>query len=79
VNNRIAFANHLRPRITKLPICRSGPARTQLARAGKSTVPDSVSLVRKFNQYPLVLDIRHESWNDPEILGTLAMSFDVSM
>jgi uncharacterized protein YecE (DUF72 family) len=30
------------------------------------------SLVRKFNQYPLVLEIRHESWNDPEILGRLA-------
>ena len=31
-----------------------------------------VSLVRKFNQYSLVLEIRHESWNDPEILGRLA-------
>jgi uncharacterized protein YecE (DUF72 family) len=30
------------------------------------------SLVRKFNQYPLVLEIRHESWNDPDILGRLA-------
>jgi uncharacterized protein YecE (DUF72 family) len=30
------------------------------------------SLVRKFNQYPRVLEIRHESWNDPEILGRLA-------
>jgi len=30
------------------------------------------SLVRKFYQYPLVLEIRHESWNDPEILGRLA-------
>lgn len=30
------------------------------------------SLVRKFDQYPLVLEIRHESWNDPEILGRLA-------
>jgi uncharacterized protein YecE (DUF72 family) len=30
------------------------------------------SLVRKFSQYPLVLEIRHESWNDPEILGRLA-------
>jgi uncharacterized protein YecE (DUF72 family) len=30
------------------------------------------SLVRKFNQYPLVLEIRHESWNDPEILAGLA-------
>jgi uncharacterized protein YecE (DUF72 family) len=29
-------------------------------------------LVRKFNQYPLVLEIRHESWNDPDILGRLA-------
>jgi uncharacterized protein YecE (DUF72 family) len=30
------------------------------------------SLVRKFNQYPLVLEIRHESWNDPDILSRLA-------
>jgi uncharacterized protein YecE (DUF72 family) len=30
------------------------------------------SLLRKFNQYPLVLEIRHENWNDPEILGRLA-------
>jgi uncharacterized protein YecE (DUF72 family) len=30
------------------------------------------SLVRKFNQYPLVLEIRHESWNDPDILARLA-------
>jgi len=30
------------------------------------------SLVRKFSQYPLVLEIWHESWNDPEIQGRLA-------
>jgi uncharacterized protein YecE (DUF72 family) len=30
------------------------------------------SLVRKFNQYPLVLEIRHESWNDPDLLVRLA-------
>jgi len=29
------------------------------------------ALIRKFNQYPLVLEIRHESWNDPEILARL--------
>jgi uncharacterized protein YecE (DUF72 family) len=26
------------------------------------------SLIAKFKTYPLVLEIRHESWNDPEIL-----------
>jgi uncharacterized protein YecE (DUF72 family) len=30
------------------------------------------SLIEKFKAYPLVLEIRHESWNDPEILGRLA-------
>ena len=30
------------------------------------------ALIRRFNQYPLVLEIRHESWNDPEILARLA-------
>jgi uncharacterized protein YecE (DUF72 family) len=30
------------------------------------------SLMRKFQQYPLVLEIRHESWNDAEILARLA-------
>jgi len=30
------------------------------------------ALIEKFRQYPLVLEIRHESWNDPEILGRLA-------
>jgi uncharacterized protein YecE (DUF72 family) len=30
------------------------------------------SLITKFNQYPLVLEIRHESWNDPDILARLA-------
>ena len=29
-------------------------------------------LVERFNSYPLVLEIRHESWNDPEILARLA-------
>jgi uncharacterized protein YecE (DUF72 family) len=29
------------------------------------------SLIRKLNQYPLVLEIRHESWNDPDILARL--------
>jgi uncharacterized protein YecE (DUF72 family) len=29
------------------------------------------SLMRKLNQYPLVLEIRHESWNDPDILARL--------
>jgi uncharacterized protein YecE (DUF72 family) len=29
-------------------------------------------LIAKFNDYPLVLEIRHESWNDPEILARLA-------
>src|SRR5262249_54917616 len=29
-------------------------------------------LIAKFRQYPLVLEIRHETWNDPEILGRLA-------
>jgi uncharacterized protein YecE (DUF72 family) len=28
--------------------------------------------VQKFNEYPLVLEIRHDSWNDLEILGRLA-------
>ncbi|SRR5579884_877450 len=28
-------------------------------------------LIRKFNNYPLVLEIRHESWNDPDILERL--------
>ena len=30
------------------------------------------SLARKFRRYPLVLEIRHESWNDPDVLGRLA-------
>jgi uncharacterized protein YecE (DUF72 family) len=30
------------------------------------------SLMRKFHQYPLVLEIRHESWNDADILARLA-------
>ena len=29
-------------------------------------------LIAKFKDYPLVLEIRHESWNDPEILSRLA-------
>jgi uncharacterized protein YecE (DUF72 family) len=29
-------------------------------------------LIEKFKAYPLVLEIRHESWNDPDILGRLA-------
>lgn len=29
------------------------------------------SLIKKFKAYPLVLEIRHESWNDPDILGML--------
>lgn len=29
-------------------------------------------LIAKFKTYPLVLEIRHESWNDPEILSRLA-------
>jgi uncharacterized protein YecE (DUF72 family) len=29
-------------------------------------------LIAKFKDYPLVLEIRHESWNDPEILARLA-------
>ena len=30
------------------------------------------NLLKKFSAYPLVLEIRHESWNDPDILGRLA-------
>jgi uncharacterized protein YecE (DUF72 family) len=30
------------------------------------------SLIKRFNTYPLVLEIRHESWNDSEILARLA-------
>src|SRR5579884_2223713 len=30
------------------------------------------NLINKFSQYPLVLEIRHESWNDADILGRLA-------
>lgn len=30
------------------------------------------SLINKFKTYPLVLEIRHESWNDSAILGRLA-------
>jgi uncharacterized protein YecE (DUF72 family) len=30
------------------------------------------SLIKKFSQYPLVLEIRHQSWNDPDILSRLA-------
>jgi uncharacterized protein YecE (DUF72 family) len=30
------------------------------------------ALIDKFRQYPLALEIRHESWDDPEILGRLA-------
>ena len=29
-------------------------------------------LIAKFKDYPLVLEIRHESWNDPDILSRLA-------
>jgi uncharacterized protein YecE (DUF72 family) len=29
-------------------------------------------LISKFKEYPLVLEIRHESWNDPDILSRLA-------
>src|SRR5579884_1527875 len=29
------------------------------------------SLLKKFAAYPLVLEVRHESWNDAEILGRL--------
>ena len=29
-------------------------------------------LIARFKEYPLVLEIRHESWNDPDILGRLA-------
>jgi len=29
-------------------------------------------LIAKFKDYPLVLEIRHESWNDPDILARLA-------
>jgi uncharacterized protein YecE (DUF72 family) len=29
-------------------------------------------LLAKFKEYPLVLEIRHESWNDPDILTRLA-------
>jgi uncharacterized protein YecE (DUF72 family) len=29
-------------------------------------------LIARFKDYPLVLEIRHESWNDPEILARLA-------
>jgi uncharacterized protein YecE (DUF72 family) len=30
------------------------------------------NLIDKFKTYPLVLEIRHESWNDPDILARLA-------
>src|SRR5262249_49129136 len=30
------------------------------------------ALLQKFKDYPLVLEIRHESWDDPDILGKLA-------
>ena len=30
------------------------------------------ALIDKFKQYPLVLEIRHESWDDPDILARLA-------
>jgi uncharacterized protein YecE (DUF72 family) len=30
------------------------------------------SLIAKFKEYRLVIEIRHESWNDPEVLGRLA-------
>jgi uncharacterized protein YecE (DUF72 family) len=29
------------------------------------------SLIKKFKSYPLVLEIRHDSWNDPEVLDRL--------
>ena len=29
-------------------------------------------LISRFKEYPLVLEIRHESWNDPDILSRLA-------
>ncbi len=29
-------------------------------------------LISRFKEYPLVLEIRHESWNDPDILARLA-------
>jgi uncharacterized protein YecE (DUF72 family) len=29
-------------------------------------------LIKKFKDYPLVLEIRHESWNDPDILARLS-------
>jgi uncharacterized protein YecE (DUF72 family) len=29
-------------------------------------------LIARFKDYPLVLEIRHESWNDPDILASLA-------
>jgi uncharacterized protein YecE (DUF72 family) len=30
------------------------------------------ALISKFRKYPLVLEIRHGSWDDPDILGRLA-------
>ena len=30
------------------------------------------ALIAKLKEYPLVLEVRHESWNDPEMLGRLA-------
>lgn len=30
------------------------------------------ALIAKFKEYPLVLEIRHSSWDDPDILGRLA-------
>jgi uncharacterized protein YecE (DUF72 family) len=30
------------------------------------------TLIARFKEYPLVVEIRHESWNDPEILAQLA-------
>ena len=30
------------------------------------------NLIKKFKTYPLVLEIRHDSWNDPDILSRLA-------
>jgi uncharacterized protein YecE (DUF72 family) len=30
------------------------------------------SLIKRFRAYPLILEIRHESWNDADILGRLA-------
>ncbi len=29
-------------------------------------------LIHRFKQYPLVLEIRHTSWNDPDVLARLA-------